>query len=212
MKKQKISKIIFLSLILILVMSIIFLLKGEKKGRTKAMYEKITNSNEYTFTMEEKGEDNLKFIMSKSDGSRSIDVTSGNEHTTTLVKDGYAYFVMHEQEEYYTYSNNEAQEIEADILEEGLKNIEESKYTTGNEKIYGKTYYYEEYEDMESFLMLNTSLEEQVKSKTRFYFKGNDIAYIKTIIDENDEELLKVDCKYLADKDLFEIPSNYAEL
>ena len=212
MKKQKISKIIFLSLVLILVMSIIFLLKGEKTGRTKVMYEKIANSNEYTFTMEEKGAEDLKFIMSKADNSRSIDVTSGEEHTTTLVKDGYAYFVMHEQEEYYTYSNSEAQEIEADILEEGLKNIEEANYTTGKEKIYGKTYYYEEYEDMESFLMVNTSLDEQVKSKTRFYFDGDNIVYIKTIIDENDEELLKIDCKYLADKDLFEIPANYAEL
>ena len=175
------------------------------------MYEKISSSNEYTFTMEENGTVNLKFIMAKSDASRSIDVTSGDEHTTTLVKDGYAYFVMHDQEEYYTYSNSEVQEIEADILEEGLKDIKEAEYTTGKEKIYGKMYYYEEYEDVEAFMMTNGSLDEEIKSKTRFYFDGDNIAYIKTIIDD-DEELLKIDCKYLADRELFEIPANYAEL
>ena len=212
MQKQKLSKIFFLGLVIILVISMIFLLKGERKDRTKNMYEKICKAKQYTFTMEESNSLEHKFIISKQEESRCLDLTSETEHITTLVRDGYAYFIMHEQEEYYVYGNEELDEIEANILEDDLKYIQNSNYLTGKEKIYGKTYYYEEYENMDSFLMLNIYIDEDTNVKTRFYFEGDNIAYIKTIVDEDNEELLKIDLQYLANKELFEIPGNYAEL
>ena len=47
--------------------------------------------------------------------------------------------------------------------------------------------------------------------KTRFYFEGDKLAYIKTIIGGK-QELLKVDISYNIDNKLFEIPSNYEEM
>ena len=54
------------------------------------------------------------------------------------------------------------------------------------------------------------SLDEQV-IKTRFYFdKDNNLVYVKTIYDGN-EELLKISLSNNVEDSLFEIPSNYAE-
>jgi hypothetical protein len=53
--------------------------------------------------------------------------------------------------------------------------------------------------------------EEESVIKTRFYFDGTNIAYIKTTID-NDEELLKIEFSDGIDNSLFEIPSDYAEI
>lgn len=212
MQKQKLSKLFFLILAMILIVSVVFALKGEKKDRTQAMYNKISSAKEYTFTIEESSEIDYNLIVSKSENNRAIDMTSNSERTTTLVKDGYAYFILHNEEEYYIYPNDETDDIEADILEKGLGEIENKEYEKGKEKIYGKTYYYEEYEGVSSFIMLANSAEDETKVRTRFYFEGNNIAYIKTIIDEENQELLKVNCKYLADQSLFEIPANYAEI
>lgn len=213
MQKQKLAKIVFLILALILVLSLVFLLKCEKKDRTKYMYKKICNTDNYTFTIEEGVSSDNKFIISKMGENKSLDLTSEGEHTTTLVKDGYAYFIMHQKEEYYLFENEDMSEIEANILENDLDIIQDSSYLTGNEKIYGKTYYYEEYENIDSFVMQGISMEED--TKLRFYFDGDKIAFIKTIIDEEEEkreELLKIDLKFSADEELFEIPNNYAEL
>lgn len=215
MQKQKLAKIIFLILAIILVLSLVFLPKGEKKNRTKNMYKKIFSVDNYTFTIEEGLSSENKFIISKMGENKSLDLTSEGEHTTTLVKDGYAYFIMHNKEEYYIFENEDMSEIEANILEDDLNIIEDSNYLTGKEKIYGKTYYYEEYENLDSFIMRGATLEEDSNLKTRFYFEGDKIVYIKTIIyngNEEQEEILKIDLKFSPDEDLFEIPKSYAEL
>ena len=46
--------------------------------------------------------------------------------------------------------------------------------------------------------------------KTRFYFNGLKLVYIKTITNDT-EELLKVDLSYKVQNQNFEIPSNYVE-
>ena len=215
MQKQKLAKIVFLILALILVLSLVFLLKGEKKDRTKNMYKKICSADNYTFAIEEVNSEKNKFIISKMGENKSLDLTSAGEHTTTLVKDGYAYFIMHQKEEYYLFENEDMSGIEANILEDDLDTIQDSSYLNGNEKIYGKIYYYEEYENIESFVMQGIPIEEDAKLNTRFYFDGDKIAYIKTIIDEEDEkreELLKIDLKFSTDEELFVIPNSYAEL
>ena len=52
------------------------------------------------------------------------------------------------------------------------------------------------------------------KVKTRFYFNGNKICFIKNFIESEDgsqEELIKVTLKYEVDDSLFAIPEDYAE-
>ena len=44
--------------------------------------------------------------------------------------------------------------------------------------------------------------------KTRFYFNGDNLVYVKTIAGDY-EELSQVDINYKVDESLFELPSNY---
>ena len=215
MQIQRVAKIIFVCLTILLVISLFLIFKGEKKDKTKKIYQKICNSSIYSFSIEEGSSSTNKLIISKKGKDKSLDLISEGEHTTTLVKDEYAYFIMHNKEEYSVFENEDMQEIEADILESDSALIDNSKYVTGKEKIYGKTYYFEEYENIDSFIMRGIPIEEDTKLKTRFYFDGDKIEYIKTIIydeEEKSEELLKVDLSFSVDENLFEIPKNYAEL
>ena len=60
--------------------------------------------------------------------------------------------------------------------------------------------------------MMDTSdLEEDQEVKTRFYFDGDKLVYIKKIIGDK-QELLKVDISDNVDNNLFEIPSDYKEV
>ena len=99
---------------------------------------------------------------------------------------------------------------DADIIKNGLSEISEKSYESGHEKINGKNYYYEEYDDIGAFFIM-TKYDEQNEIKTRFYFDNNgNLTYIKTIYGE-ESELLKVNLENSVDDSLFEIPANYAE-
>ncbi len=50
----------------------------------------------------------------------------------------------------------------------------------------------------------------QVMQKTRLYFQGDKLVYIKTIAGDK-QELLKVENTYKVDNQLFNIPSDYTE-
>ena len=47
-------------------------------------------------------------------------------------------------------------------------------------------------------------------TNTRFYFKGDKLQYIKTIMGEK-SELLQVNVSYNVDNSLFEIPADFQE-
>ena len=79
------------------------------------------------------------------------------------------------------------------------------------EKIENKTYTYEEYNTVTKFVMMDNSENEGQEIKTKFYFDGNKLEYIKTIVG-NKQELLKVDISDDVDNNLFEIPSEYKEM
>mgnify|MGYP001025789515 CR=1 FL=1 len=79
------------------------------------------------------------------------------------------------------------------------------------EKIENKTYTYEEYNAVTKFVMMDNSENEGQEIKTKFYFDGNKLEYIKTIVG-NKQELLKVDISDDVDNNLFEIPSEYKEM
>ena len=208
--KNKKAVIIFVIVIVIGIITGVFcIIEDGQKNRTLKLYQNVKESSKHTFSMEEKdSEYNYKMVMAIKEEEASIDMYSQEEHTTTLVKNGITYFIMHDKEEYYVYENDEKEE---DMLLEALTGIENKKYITGREEIEGKKYYYEEYEGISSFLMLASSDTEEEKIKTRFYYDGDNIIYIKTIIEGEIEELLKVECNFDVDEQAFEIPENYAE-
>ena len=65
-----------------------------------------------------------------------------------------------------------------------------------------------------TFLMLiDADNEENVK--TRFYYDGDKLVYIKNMIDQDGEkleELIQAECSYEVNEKLFEIPEDYAEV
>ena len=79
-------------------------------------------------------------------------------------------------------------------------------------KIENKTYNYEEFKGISGFYIGDTSNIDEENVKTRFYFKGDNLAYIKTIISDDNQQLLKIDYSEKVDSGLFEIPSDYKEM
>ena len=206
--KTKIKPIIFLCIVtIILIIGIVFIIKGNKSDRLIDLYKTLSNSKEYCFSIENNDVDyEYKLVISKIDNDFCIDMY-GEEYTSTIKKDGDVYYVIHGDQEYYSLYDNDDTDI--NIIENALSKIINSSYKKGKEEIEGKIYYFEEYENLSDFLM-NLNIDEEDVLKTRFYFEGKDICYIKNI-SEDSEELLKIQCRLKADNKSFEIPSNYAE-
>lgn len=211
MNKKNLSKLFFIVITIVLIIAIIFaIIINNKKDLCKKMYKDICEMSYYTFSMEEiSNQTNYKLIISRKENSICIDSISQSEHTSTLVNEQESFFINHNTKEYYTY---DISKIDADILKNDLKNIENQNYKYGNEKIENKNYYYEEYEGIEAFILLSDYNIEGHLLKTRFYFENNKIVYIKTIIENDSEELLKIDFSENIDENLFNIPEDYAEM
>ena len=205
--------IIVVSLIvLLLIIAVVFILKGDQKDRVKNMYNKIQNSQNFTFSMEENTSDiNYKVSMAQRGKDVSIDMYSNEEHTTTLVLENESYYIMHNDKEYYDFGE---EKVDSDIIISSLKNIVKDDYISGKEEIFGTTYYYEEFNNENMDFIIYANVNESSTAKTRFYFNGNNICFIKNIIsseDENQEELIKTKLVYKVDNNQFEIPEDYAE-
>ena len=134
-------------------------------------------------------------------------MNNDGEKVTTLVKNNTEYLISHDQREYYTY---EGKEVDETIVIDMLKDLKKAD-STGKETINGKKYKYEEYKGFEGF-MTSTGLETDDENvSTRFYFKGKELAYIKTLVEGEDDELLETKITYSAPDEMFEIPSDYQE-
>lgn len=201
-----IKKILVLIIIIAVGVVIVNTVKNtpKEKSKMKELYSKLEASEQYKFTMDD-GKN--KTIIAQNGKNTIIDMYTEKEHVSTLVKDNNTYYILHDKEEYYTYEDNEKDEK---ILLSELQPIVEKEATNGKEKIQGKTYNYEEYDGVSTFmnyigLGINTE-----NIKTKFYFQGKNLKYIKTIND-GEETLQKIDITYEAPSELFEIPNNYAE-
>lgn len=215
MKKNKRIPLIVIILIIMAIIFITFKLVGNKEDKNQKLakiYEELKNNQTYLFEMEQNS--NNKTIMAKKGDETIIDQyskdseTKVESHTTTLVKDDNTYLILHDRQEYYVYQQNN---VEQNILTDGIKEVIDKEYTTGEEKVRGKKYKYEEYNGSTMFMITNTLELDESSIKTRFYFDNNgNLTYIKTIYGE-ESELLKVKLENNVDDSLFEIPANYAE-
>ena len=215
MRKNKRIPLIVVIIIIIVVIFGIFKLVGSKEDKSQKLakiYEELNTNQAYLFEMEQNS--NNKTIMAKKGDETIIDQyskdseTKVESHTTTLVKDNNTYLILHDRQEYYVYQQNN---VEQNILTDGIKEVVDKEYTTGEEKVRGKKYRYEEYSGSTMFMITNTLELDESNIKTRFYFDNNgNLTYIKTIYGE-DSELLKVKLENNVDDSLFEIPANYAE-
>lgn len=217
MKKEKLIPII-ISIVSVVASIIVILIisSGDKTSKLSEVYEKMISNQTYVFTRYDFEEKN-KLITYKKDDKTLIDMYNSGEHLSTLIVKGDTYLIFHDNKEYYVYQNNS---LDEQILTDNLKKIIDLEYTTGKEKIYGKTYKYEEYMGVSDFLISSTRDMETDSIKTRFYFNGKDLVYLKTIYNNMNqetgkktqiEELQTVKVEYQVEDSIFEIPSDYAE-
>lgn len=211
--KKKIVLILVITIILIiLIAGLMWYFVSKEKSKEdilqlNQLYETLQSKSSYSFTITLN--DNNKMYYATLENKAYIDTIYKGTESKFIIKDGNSYLIMDDAKSYYTYKNNET---DLNKVELELKNIKELEHKKGNEKIENKTYKYEEYKTLTTFAMMDTSgVNENEEAKTRFYFNGDKLAYIKTIVGEK-QELLKVDISYNVGNDLFEIPSNYKEM
>lgn len=215
MRKNKRIPLIVVILVIIVIIFGISKLLGQKDDQTQKLakiYEDLNSNQTYLFEMEQNSDN--KIIMAKKGDKTIIDQyskdseTKTESHATTLVKDNNTYLILHDRKEYYVYEQNN---VEQNILTDGIKEVIDKEFVTGEEKVKGKKYSYEEYNGSTMFMITNTLELNEADIKTRFYFdKNGNLTYIKTIYGE-EEELLKVNLEKDVDDSIFEIPSDYAE-
>ena len=71
-------------------------------------------------------------------------------------------------------------------------------------------YKYEEYKGINSFLINANDETSEENVSTKFYFKGDNLKYIKTIMGDT-SELLEINLSYETDNNVFEIPTDFQE-
>ena len=209
MNKKIISIITIIIIISMISIFAVLIIKNsnKKENLTNNLYNKIIESNEYSFLIQ--NNNNYKNIISKKQENISIDMYSDNYHTTTLTNGDGTYVLMHDTKEYSYYETND---METDIVTDELYDLKGKEYNVGKENIDNKTYKYEEYTGLTAFSTITYKEVDEEKAKTRLYFDNDDnLVYIKTII-EGEEELLEVQISFTVNDDVFKIPEEYAEL
>ena len=213
MSKKK--KIIIISIcaiiaIVILGMSIYFATKKVEEVsneiKLSKLYEKMIQNETYSINF--KLNDDNQYTVSRKGDVANVDTYSNGTHTTDIVRDGNTYLLMYSTQKYYTYENNES---ELNELPNQLNEIAQSQEPTkGEEEINGEKYKYEEYKGVSYFLIdFENELSEE-ETNTKFYFDGDELKYIRTIMGD-DSELIQVDASFTVDNSLFEIPDGFEE-
>ena len=217
MNKKK--KIVIISIVIVIIIAlivgvIIFLNTRNSNGdsKTSSGTTKISNlydnlSKEKMFSFTTIIDDNNKEVYAKSSNVAYIDTIYNGDESKFVIKDGNSYLLNDDSKIYYTYQNND---VNFNKVLEQLDEIKNAELVEGKEEIEGKEYYYEEYSGFTNFAFKLSDTETE-DVKTRFYFDGNDLVYIKTIIGDT-QELLKIEITDKVDSTLFEIPTDYREM
>ena len=169
------------------------------------LYESLKQEQAYSINLTL--DENNKSLYAKQSNIAYLDDILNGVETEMLIKNGNTYLIKDEDKVYYVYKNNE---INLNKIEDILEELKDLEYVTGKEKINDKNYSYIEFNQLTDFAIMNTSNIKSDTKKTRFYFDGKDLKYIKTIAG-NKEELLKVTITKDVDNKLFQIPSDYEE-
>ena len=211
-KKQKIFIISICVIVAIIIVGLIVYAittsrtESANENRLANMYEKMMQDETYSITFQL--DDNNKYTVSRKGDVANIDMYNNGDHTTNIIRDGNTYLLMYSTKRYYTYQNNVIGLGELPSqLNEMIQNQQPEK---GQEKIDGHNYRYEEYKGVSDFLMNTDENVIEENTNTRFYFDGDDLKYIQTIM-EDESELIRVEVSYDVDDTIFEIPSDFEE-
>ena len=169
------------------------------------LYESLKQEQAYSINLTL--DENNKSLYAKQSNIAYLDDILNGVETEMLIKNGNTYLIKDEDKVYYVFKNNETN---LNKIEDILEALKDKEYQTGEEKIDNKSYSYIEFNQLTDLVIMNTSNIKSDTKKTRFYFDGKDLKYIKTIAG-NKEELLKVTISKDVDNKLFQIPSDYEE-
>lgn len=214
-KKRKIILISVISIVILLVIiGLVYYLVasntneengGQKKtSEVSKLYETLKTKDVFSFELTL--DDNNKMYYAKSGNTAYIDTVHDGTESKYIIRDGNSYLIVDNTRKYYTYNNNSANLNKVIAQLEDINGVE---YQEGKEKIDGKNYNYEEYSGETNFAMGDFG-ENTEDIKTRFYFDGDNLVYIKTISGEK-QELLSVNISYDVDQNLFQIPLEYKQ-
>lgn len=173
-----------------------------ESSKVSELYNMLKERNGFSFEAKLNEEEYLYY--SKLNNMAYINTVYEGRMIKNLIKDGNTYLLVDATKTYYTYSNNQTN---LNMVIKSLERVKDLEYETGRERVNDTNCSYEEYIGLTNFAMGDFT-EDTEDVKTRFYFDGDELVYIKTIEGEK-EELLKVDISYDVDTDLFQIPSNY---
>ncbi len=209
-KKIIIISICVIVVLIILGVAIYFISKNieasANENKLSKMYNKMMENKTYTISF--KLDDNNQNTISRNGNMANIDTYSNGKHTTTIIRDGNTHLLLYDTKKFYTYQNND---IELEELPNSLNKILQSQEPTkGEEEVNGTMYKYEEYKGVNSFLMNADDETSEGNISTKFYFKGDNLKYIKTIMGDT-SELLEINLSYGTDNKAFEIPTDFQE-
>lgn len=177
-----------------------------QESKTVKIYNQLKESEKYQFTR--KVNDENQVTIAKSGDRAYEEETFNGKKTYYVVNEGDLYLLNKSTERYYKYQNND--EILHEITD-AFSRIEGMTYTEGKEDINKKSYKYEEFKGIQEFLIdSNLYTDNSDEAITRFYYSGDDLKYIKTIVGDK-EELLEINIEYNVDDSLFEIPEGYSD-
>ena len=180
--------------------------EAENENRLAKMYDKMVENETYRINF--KLDDDNQYTVTRKGNMANIDTYRNGTHTTDIVRDGDTILLMYSTNKFYTYHNNELELTE--LLNKISEIIQGQEPEKGKEKIDGKNYRYEEYKNVSYFLINTQNLVSEENTNTRFYFDGDDLKYIKTIMGE-ETELIQVDTSYQVNDSVFEIPADFEE-
>ena len=223
-KNKKSIIIICIVLLIAIACGVIFFINKDKISSTgenektsnstklDKIYSEIENNSE-NYTLSLIINENNKIIANvEGDTARIEDFDNGKEKIT-IVKDGNTYILIPEDKKCYVYKNNTEGLLTAQNRIEVIKDAQENDEITakeGTERINNREYKYEEYGEISSFLInYNTTIDEE-KVKTRFYYDGDKLVYVKTTDGKNLEQLAKIEIEFSKNSSInLEIPSDY---
>ena len=216
MKKKKIIIISIIAILLIIAVALVIIFSSNKSNSTKIQEQdtgisrikeicsKLEENPTYTFKTMLNDENQL--VIARKENKAYVEVVDEGEKNTYIVDNNNTTVLVDRTKKYYTYENNNT------YLTKGTNNMRQllkQDYVSGMEKIDNKEYYYEEYAQSYPFLINYKATIDESKTKTRLYFEGNNLKYIKTYIGDI-EQLLKVEMSYNIDNSVsFEIPKEY---
>ena len=181
--------------------------KVEENGKSKTYnaINKVFSGEKYVMTIQGKedmgnGEEDLTATIAAMGENMYMDVNTTKQHITAIYKDQTTYIISHDEKAYIKIKGKDEETFNENIVfitKEDLKSIESQECKKGKETIDGIEYEYEEFTNNNE----NTT--------ERYYFINNDLKYIKTI-NEDEEELIKIlKLSSEVDESLFNLPADY---